>query len=290
MVFIAGHASLIGEKSGKVISVGVRCKKCKQCDVAKASGKPPRVHNCPKNHVGSPKSMESAMVIDMLRKVKSKGKEVIKLVTDDDATTIARARKEVSSDIKHVRDNNHVKKNIGKALYKLQKKHKKFSTKVIDSIKKNVKYALAQNKGDPAAVREGLKASVAHPHGDHTHCGDWCGYQRNPQTFKHRNLPYGKDLTDQSLKADLEATMEPYVQQSESLANLGSTQANESFNNLVSQKAPKRLHFSGSSSLKFRVDASVTQKNEGKEVYLRTACSSIACTEDSTEAHVQITN
>ena len=47
------------------------------------------------------------------------------------------------------------------------------------------------------------------------------------------------------------------------LAFLSSTQANESFNNTVVSKAPKARHYSDSSSLQFRLCASVSQKNEG---------------------------
>ena len=47
------------------------------------------------------------------------------------------------------------------------------------------------------------------------------------------------------------------------LAFLSSTQWNESFNNLVASKAPKSHHYSESSSLQYRICASVSQKNEG---------------------------
>ena len=47
------------------------------------------------------------------------------------------------------------------------------------------------------------------------------------------------------------------------LAFLSSTQANESFNNIVASKAPKGRHYSESSSLKYCLCASVGQKNEG---------------------------
>lgn len=54
-----------------------------------------------------------------------------------------------------------------------------------------------------------------------------------------------------------------YQDQAEKLANMRSTQGNESMNNLITTKAPKRLHYSGSDSLDFRVASAVLQKNEG---------------------------
>ena len=47
------------------------------------------------------------------------------------------------------------------------------------------------------------------------------------------------------------------------LLHLGSTQANENFNYMVAQKAPKAVHYSDSASLHYRIAASVANKNEG---------------------------
>ena len=71
------------------------------------------------------------------------------------------------------------------------------------------------------------------------------------------------------LKVDLEETLSTYADQTEKLANLGSSQANESFNNTVAAKAPKRLHLSGSESTSFRVAAATAQKNLGTKYLLK---------------------
>lgn len=42
---------------------------------------------------------------------------------------------------------------------------------------------------------------------------------------------------------------------------MGSTQANESFNNIVASKHPKNRFYGGSESTAFRVAAAVSQKN-----------------------------
>ncbi|XP_033725277.1 uncharacterized protein LOC117315239 [Pecten maximus] len=54
-----------------------------------------------------------------------------------------------------------------------------------------------------------------------------------------------------------------YRSRARNLLHLGSTQANENFNQMVSSKAPKARHYGGSSSLMNRVSATVLQKNEG---------------------------
>ena len=69
-------------------------------------------------------------------------------------------------------------------------------------------YALKQDKGDEEGVRNGLKSIVPHAYGDHSSYGNWCGYLKNPASYKHRGLPHGKDLTDKSLRQSLEKIIE----------------------------------------------------------------------------------
>ncbi|CAC5392601.1 unnamed protein product [Mytilus coruscus] len=65
-------------------------------------------------------------------------------------------------------------------------------------------------------------------------------------------------------RSDLEKLfIQKMVPQSKKLSNLGSSQANESFNNLIALKAPKTKHFSTSASFKLQSQLSVLQKNEG---------------------------
>ena len=69
-------------------------------------------------------------------------------------------------------------------------------------------YALKQNKDNEEGVRNGLKSIVPHAYSDHSSCANWCGYLKNPASYKHRGLPHGKDLTDKSLRQSLEKTIE----------------------------------------------------------------------------------
>ena len=80
-----------------------------------------------------------------------------------------------------------------------------------------------------------------------------------------RSFSSGKPLTDPRLKGELSKIFAEYTKSEilERLACFSSTQANESFNQLVSTKSPKARHYSGSASLSFEVATSVNQKNEG---------------------------
>lgn len=136
-------------------------------------------------------------------------------------------------------DKNHVKKNIVKRFMSFAK-HKELSIKVVNAISKNFSYMVSQNKGNVSGIENGLKALVSHLFGDHECCSSsWCGYQRD-KVYQHSNLPYGKDLTSQDLKKDLEKLfLVNLMNQARKLANLSSSQANESLNNAIASKAPK---------------------------------------------------
>ncbi|CAG2225446.1 unnamed protein product [Mytilus edulis] len=80
---------------------------------------------------------------------------------------------------------------------------------------------------------------------------------------KYKHLPKGEPLSNENLRKHLETVTENYKKRSSQLVDLGSTQSNENFNNIVASKAPKNRSYGGTSSLKARVSAAVLQKNEG---------------------------
>jgi hypothetical protein len=75
--------------------------------------------------------------------------------------------------------------------------------------------------------------------GEHESCGQWC--RAHEDGYKPKQLPYGKPLTNANLKQALTDLMGMYATKAESLSTVGSSQANESFNQMVSCKAPKRM-------------------------------------------------
>uniref|UniRef100_A0A8W8JLN1 Exonuclease domain-containing protein n=1 Tax=Magallana gigas TaxID=29159 RepID=A0A8W8JLN1_MAGGI len=121
-------------------------------------------------------------------------------------------------------------------------------------------YMIAQNTGNIYAIKENLESVVLHQFGEHDDCGNWCSFKGNP-TGKHKNLPWGLDLSNNSLKNDLMSIFKTL--DAEKLSKLGSSNVNESFNNILRSKAPKDKHYSESSSLAHRLSAAVCQKNEG---------------------------
>ena len=130
------------------------------------------------------------------------------LVGDDDSSTISRVRKNVEHEVEKWSDVVHTKRSFSSSLYSIKTQNKSLTYMVIRYFQRCCGYALKQNKDDEEGVRNGLKSIMPHAYGDHSSCGNWCGYLKNPASYKHRGLPHGKDLTDKSLRQSLEKIIE----------------------------------------------------------------------------------
>lgn len=145
-------------------------------------------------------------------------------------------------------------------MYNLQKK-KCLSTKVIQYFQKCFTYAVNQNKNNVTGLSLALQQIVPHAFGQHENCDQhWCGYAKDSTSYKHKSLPYGKDLSGEELFSDLSMVFEALVQNAEKIAPAASTREVEDFNNKIPSKAPKRCHYSGSSSLQKRGNCDVSEK------------------------------
>ena len=196
---LSGFTSTIGKETQKVVHFKSRIKRCRTCLKASVAKKSPPSHRCHVNWMGSAKAMEPDMFAEMIQDSSSKGVKIAKVAGDDDNTGMNRVRRDGNIDIIKESDKNHVRKNISKKLYSCVPKFKSLTKKVISSVTKNFNYMLQQNRGKPEQIATGLKAVVEHMFGNHIYCGTWCGYLAVPEKYKHGNLPYGKDLTDETL-------------------------------------------------------------------------------------------
>ena len=88
---------------------------------------------------------------------------------------------------------------------------------------------------------------------------------KSPSTHKHKYLPYGKDLTDPSLREDLDKFFFQLAECGEKLVFFGSSQSNEALHNIIGNKALKVRHYGESESMDFRSAAAVCQRSEGYE-------------------------
>ncbi|XP_062576921.1 uncharacterized protein LOC134267321 isoform X2 [Saccostrea cucullata] len=260
----SGVGTLIGNKSGKICGFGVRSKDCRKCSFHTNMGKTPPEHKCCKNWEGSSKAMESNVAVELVNKIEKENVEVSVLVMDDDCTTMARINEEIPHPVIKWSDISHTKKHLGNSLYQLQKKHKNFNNNCVKYFQKCFSYAIVQNKNDTEALKKNLKQIVPHAFGEHDQCDSkWCTYKTNPEEFRHKSLPSGKDLQGDELKNDLNIIFETFINNAHKISPAASTRDVESFNNSIAAKAPKRLHYSSSSSLQNRVSCAVAEKNMG---------------------------
>uniref|UniRef100_K1P7U1 Uncharacterized protein n=1 Tax=Magallana gigas TaxID=29159 RepID=K1P7U1_MAGGI len=70
----------------------------------------------------------------------------------------------------------------------------------------------------------------------------WCKYLQDPENYKPKHLPYGKYLTGEDFRNDLQHVFSELAKDATKLSNLGSTQANENFNRIVACKNPKMCY------------------------------------------------
>lgn len=147
------------------------------------------------------------------------------LVEDDDSSTISKVRKNIEHEVEKWSDVVNAKRSFGSSLYSIKTENRGLTDMVIQYFQQCFGYALKQNKDDEEGVRNGLKSIVPHAYGDHSSCGNWCGYLKNPASYKHRGLPHGKDLMDKSLRQSLEKIIVVYASNAKKLAPLGSSQA-----------------------------------------------------------------
>ncbi|CAG2253222.1 unnamed protein product [Mytilus edulis] len=188
--------------------------------------------------------MEPDMAISMARELEETGCAIDVIHGDNDSTTTSRL-KAVFPSIEKKDDSNHTKKGITSKLYKLSHKYKVLKQpNVISYIGRCFMYAIKEcQTKEPESLRKSLDIIVPHLYGDHSLCASedatWCSYQKNPSQFRYRSLPQGKPLTCPSLQTDLKAIVNSQKDRAACLTNLGSTQANENFNFIVSTKAPK---------------------------------------------------
>ena len=198
-------------------------------------------------------------------------------IGDDDSSTIAKIREEVDYNVEKWSDTTHATRTLVSHLHKISAQKQScpgespLSPKVIEYFKKCFSYCLNQNKGDPQKLKISLAAIVPHVFGDHRQCKDnnlsWCMWHKNPENYKHKDLPHGTDLEGENLKKVLTDLFEVYTSDLviNKIVENASSQIKESFHSTVGSKVPKIRFYRGSESSDHRVAAAVAQTNLGKQ-------------------------
>jgi predicted RNA binding protein with dsRBD fold (UPF0201 family) len=271
-----GHNSMTGQgvamglATGNVLAYATKCKSCRVCDHAKKKGKQPRRHDCRKNHVGSSKAMEPAVACELWN---STPKEKVKFsiyVGDDDTTTLCHLNQNVPYGVEKWSDIVHAKRSLISRLYNISPRSKfenssALSQKVINYLGKCFTYSVAQNR-DVNNLKSAIKNIVPHAFGDHKGCcSSWCGYKKDPLTYRHKDLAYNRDLQGNELKNVLTSLFDEYATDTvaQKLTPFANSQRSESLNSTIGSTNPKIRYYGGSESNDFRVACAVAQKNIG---------------------------
>ena len=278
---LTGHGAIMGSVTGKALDYTTRNKFCRTCLSAKKDDDNPNPHDCRLNHTMSSKSMEPESAVEMFKRVPVQGDIPVKyavFIGDDDCSTISRIREEVSYQVEKWSDTVHAKRTLVNHLYKL-KSERSFprgesvlSNKVIEYFGKCFSYAIAQNAGNVDGLKQSIQLIVPHAFGVHENCKEWCAYKKDSATYKHKDLPYGKDLTGENLRKALEEVFEIYTNENvlKKIAQNASSQRNESLNSTIGSKNPKIRFYGGSESADQRVACAVAQKNLDKQYLVKT--------------------
>lgn len=242
-----GHGASMGLKTGKVLSYATRCKACRVCESSKKSGKVAKTHDCRKNHVGSSKSMESDVAVELWTNALNSGTQFSTYVGDDDSTTIADILNKVPYKVEKWSDTIHTKRSLTTRLYNLKDRFKNphcstLSNKVISYYAKCFSYAVTQNAGNPEFLKSSINSIVPHSFGEHSSCNiSWCGFKKCPEGYKHTELPNGKNLHGEPLKNALTNIFSEYATDTvvKKLSPCANSQRNESLNNTIATKKPQ---------------------------------------------------
>ena len=203
-----GHGAAMGLATGKVVSYSTRYKTCRVCSNNKLTGREKK-HDCRKNHNSSSKSMARDVACELWSKAPQSGVKFSIYVGDDDSTTLADIKSKVPYGVEKWSDVVYAKRSLNSRLFNLKDRFKSsncsiLSQEVMNYLKKCFSYCVSQHAGDSKSLKQRLKSIIPHAFGGHISCDiSRCGYTQNPTTYKHTDLPNGKDLYGEPLKKPL---------------------------------------------------------------------------------------
>lgn len=154
--------------------------------------------------------MEHASALEMFNNAPPKKVKYAFYTGDDHSTTEAHIRQKVSYGGMECSHIIHMKKSLTTRLYNLSQNAKFPDSsillqKVINYLVKCFSYGVAQNKGNARAIKATINCIVPHAFGDHKNCDNkWCKFKQDAASYKHHDLPYGKDLFGDKLRSALE--------------------------------------------------------------------------------------
>ncbi|KAK0157033.1 hypothetical protein PV327_011446, partial [Microctonus hyperodae] len=200
--------------------------------------------------------------------LKKQNIEVGIFIGDNDSSSISAIRHVATHPVLKLSDNNHTSKDVKNMLFRLKNgktnvdPDKELSNDSIAYLHRCFSYAVAQNVADIPALAAAVKNIPYHAFNKHDECRSWCGFKKNPETYKHSTVHGG--FKNQILFNTLVEEFKNLAKNASQFVGGGSTQGNESVNSIMARKAPKSVCYSVSESCDFRYGCTRLLQREGK--------------------------
>ena len=158
--------------------------------------------------------MEPAVACELWNSSPAENIKFSVYVGDDDSTTLCHLGQIVPYRVKKWSDMVHAKRSLTTRLYNIStrckfKNSSTLSQKVINGA--CFTYCIEQNR-DKASLTSAIKNIIPHAFGDHNGCcSSWYGRKKESLTYKHKDLPYNKDLMGSELKQALATLFDEYA-------------------------------------------------------------------------------
>ncbi|KAL7289077.1 hypothetical protein TKK_0017028 [Trichogramma kaykai] len=187
-------------------------------------------HDCRLNYCGTAKAMESDVAVQLVTSssvLKEKNVEIEVFIADNDSSGFSAIKKAAKHNVGKQADRNHTVKELGRT----------------ESCYKNI---------------------PNHVFNIHDNCNSkWCRYEKDKENFEFQRIRSG--FKNAVLFEELTILFNKLSGKAEMIVFNGSTQSNESLNNIINRKAPKGLSYGQSESYDYGVACAILQKNQGEK-------------------------
>jgi hypothetical protein len=277
----SGAATIIGQRTGKILYMSVKNKYCDLCAKAKNKNIPAQQHKCFLNYTGPSAGMESTAILEGFKEsINTHGLIYSKLIADGDSSTykkILDCHPYPNVTVEKVECKNHLIRNYCGKIEALTKdtRYPLNVRKIIASRKRRlrkavigaIKYRKLQDstfEEKVIALKKDLINGPHHVFGDHTSCLPYfC--TNEPNTEDMLDVNYVPALKECSLFSQLMIYNSRLVLNSKSLIYNFSTNISESFNNMIAKfVGGKRINYSQRQSYMGRCAAAVIAFNTNK--------------------------
>ena len=107
-------------------------------------------------------------------------------------------------------------------------------------------------------MSEGLKNVPNHCFNNHEHCGTWCNFHKNPDSYQHSTI--GDGFKDANLFEALKYLFNTLANKTILFSAAASSNPNESLSAMIVSKAPKSRLYGTSTAGDFRIACSINKK------------------------------